>query len=173
MPSTPVYALPYPAAADPADVPLDMQELADRLETLKVRSGAEMAYNQITVPVTGTATDPAATDLVIAGTTLTYDGGPVIAEFSTPLVQHSVAGTFVWIALFDGSTMLGRMVGVHAPVAGGGGPAQGRMKVTPSAGSHTFSARVYSSAAGTATIWAHPGGVNVYVPAFLRIVQGS
>jgi hypothetical protein len=32
MPSTPVYALPYPASTDPADVPADMQRLADRIE---------------------------------------------------------------------------------------------------------------------------------------------
>ena len=31
MPTTPVYALPYPAASDPADVPVDMQELAERI----------------------------------------------------------------------------------------------------------------------------------------------
>jgi hypothetical protein len=31
MPTTPIYALPYPAATDPADVPLDMQELAERI----------------------------------------------------------------------------------------------------------------------------------------------
>src|SRR5262245_32486880 len=32
MPTTPVYQLPYPAASDPANVPLDMQELADATE---------------------------------------------------------------------------------------------------------------------------------------------
>ena len=32
MPATAVYQLPYPAPADPADVPLDMQELAERIE---------------------------------------------------------------------------------------------------------------------------------------------
>lgn len=34
MPTTPVYALPYPASTDPADVPLDMQELAERVEVV-------------------------------------------------------------------------------------------------------------------------------------------
>ena len=34
MPATPTYALPYPAAGDPADVPVDMQELADRIEAV-------------------------------------------------------------------------------------------------------------------------------------------
>jgi hypothetical protein len=34
MPTTPIYAIPYPAATDPADVPLDMQELAERVEAV-------------------------------------------------------------------------------------------------------------------------------------------
>lgn len=34
MGTTPVYALPYPAATDPADVPVDMQELAERVEAV-------------------------------------------------------------------------------------------------------------------------------------------
>jgi len=32
MPATTVYQLPYPAATDPADVPADMQRLANRIE---------------------------------------------------------------------------------------------------------------------------------------------
>jgi hypothetical protein len=32
MGTTPTYQLPYPEATDPADVPLDMRELADRIE---------------------------------------------------------------------------------------------------------------------------------------------
>jgi len=32
MGATPVYALPYPEPTDPADVPTDMKELADRIE---------------------------------------------------------------------------------------------------------------------------------------------
>ena len=34
MPTTPTYALPYPAASDPADVPTDMNELATALDGL-------------------------------------------------------------------------------------------------------------------------------------------
>jgi hypothetical protein len=39
MGTTPIYALRYPAATDPADVPTDMQELATDVETLVARSG--------------------------------------------------------------------------------------------------------------------------------------
>jgi hypothetical protein len=34
MPTTPTYALPYPALADPADVPADLSKLANRIETV-------------------------------------------------------------------------------------------------------------------------------------------
>jgi len=34
MPATPTYAFPYPAPADPADVPADMGELATRMEVV-------------------------------------------------------------------------------------------------------------------------------------------
>jgi hypothetical protein len=35
MPQTPILALPYPAATDPADVPTDMGELANRIEAVR------------------------------------------------------------------------------------------------------------------------------------------
>ena len=34
MGTTPTYALPYPEATDPADVPTDIRELADRIEAV-------------------------------------------------------------------------------------------------------------------------------------------
>ena len=34
MPTTPKLALPYPLPGDPADVPLDVQELAERVDTV-------------------------------------------------------------------------------------------------------------------------------------------
>ena len=42
MPATPIYALPYPAPSDPADMPLDLQELADRIEAILNTQAAEI-----------------------------------------------------------------------------------------------------------------------------------
>lgn len=39
MGTTPVYQLPYPELADPADVPIDMKELCQRLETVLAQIG--------------------------------------------------------------------------------------------------------------------------------------
>jgi hypothetical protein len=48
--TTPVYQLPYPSAADPADVPADMQRLADRVEVAIApgsSSGQVLAWDNV------------------------------------------------------------------------------------------------------------------------------
>lgn len=52
MPNTPIYALPYPASSDPADVPVDLQELADRMELMLTQRKVllQAADNEETVP---------------------------------------------------------------------------------------------------------------------------
>jgi microcystin-dependent protein len=59
--STPVWALPYPAETDPADVPVDVKKLADRLEILlsQLKSGGAIPgevrmWSGSAVPVAGT-----------------------------------------------------------------------------------------------------------------------
>lgn len=42
MPNTPIFNLPVPAESDPADVPTDLQELADRLELLLLGGTASL-----------------------------------------------------------------------------------------------------------------------------------
>lgn len=53
MPTTPTYALPYPAPTEPADVPLDMQELCQRLET--VLAGIAAVPTGVIAPFAGSA----------------------------------------------------------------------------------------------------------------------
>jgi hypothetical protein len=46
MPTTPVLLLPYPAATDPADVPADIQKLANRLDiVVPVAAGARVFHS--------------------------------------------------------------------------------------------------------------------------------
>jgi hypothetical protein len=52
MGTTPIYALPYPEATDPADVPTDMRELAERIEAvLGSGSAAVLVYHNVAQPV--------------------------------------------------------------------------------------------------------------------------
>jgi hypothetical protein len=49
---TPVYQLPYPESSDPADVPIDMRELAERMEAILIGgSAAVRAYHNAAQPV--------------------------------------------------------------------------------------------------------------------------
>lgn len=47
MATTPIYALPYPVPTDPADVPADMQELAERLEVVLPTIPAPEAWHLV------------------------------------------------------------------------------------------------------------------------------
>ena len=59
MPATPVYALPYPASADPADVPTDVKKLADQVALVL---GGALSATPPATPIEGQlwATQPAA-----------------------------------------------------------------------------------------------------------------
>src|SRR5262245_61911112 len=192
MPSTPVLALPYPAGTDPANVPLDMQELADRIEavrgatnglasldaTTKVPAtqlpslaGLRLAHSEITANVTSTATAEASATTVVPGAAVTYDGAPVLFEFFSPFVSHSVAGAFVFLLLCEGATVLGRIGALQAAIAGSGAPVLGGFQGIPSAGAHTYSIKTYTNVAGTITVFAGGGGPGAYLPCYLRITK--
>jgi hypothetical protein len=51
MGTTPVYALPYPEAVEPADVPLDMRELAERVELALPLQPSVRVYHNAGQPI--------------------------------------------------------------------------------------------------------------------------
>jgi hypothetical protein len=192
--ATPVYQLPFPVPADPADVPADMQALANRIEAVIApgsasgqipiwdnaahkwtpgtppAQGAELVYVEGTAAIVINTVTQAAITIVTAGA-LTLDGStPIWVEFFAPQATLSGAasqGIQFW--LWDGSTSLGvvaQVVGASAV----GGPVIGRRKLTPSAGSHTYSIRANSLAAGSNSVGAGtgPGG---YVPLYIRATR--
>lgn len=59
----------YPDATDPADVPLDIQELATDLD--------EITYAQFTAPVTA--------PVVVASPAIVYQAVPIVIEFLRPM----------------------------------------------------------------------------------------
>jgi hypothetical protein len=104
MGATTVYQLPYPEAADPADVPVDLQELAAQIEA-KIAPGTAagqvpvwdnaaqrwapaavgpsrvISYTEKTTNVSVVAGSEAASDLVITDSARSYDGTPIDVEF--------------------------------------------------------------------------------------------
>jgi hypothetical protein len=134
-------------------------------------SGAELQYTEITTGVTITATSNATPDVCITGAALTFDGATSIMvevfsySLSTPAQQGGEVSLYVW----DGATNLGRVVR-----QGGGGTATNiacvcfRMRVTPTAGSHTFSVRgTVNVSSGFFSAGSAPG----QSPAYLRVTR--
>jgi hypothetical protein len=157
MPTTPIYALPYPAATDPADVPLDMQELAERVEAI----AQPLAYVERTTSLTVTTT---VQQFVSAGA-ITYEAQPILIEFFAARCNSNAATMAV--QLFDASTNLGDLAVFTGAIEA---PGRAARRLTPTAGSHTYRIQALMSA-GTGTIWAGAGGPGGAMPAFIRITR--
>lgn len=131
--------------------------------------GHEFDYAQITSNFTTTQTVEASADTVVSGGAVTYDGSTVIyVEFFTfgAHPDNGAAGRWLQIDLFDGTTALGPFAFVRTPAAADMDAAvMGRIKLTPSAASHTYSARGFVSA-GTGTVRASAGA-----PSYIRQVK--
>lgn len=195
MGATPIYALPYPAATDPADVPTDMQELADRIETVVgpgsasgqvpvwdnaakkwtagIASGGELGF-AVTATVLNTSAGAGAPATFIALASIVYPGTPVVMDFSCPWASHSVAGAAISFTLWDdtAATVVGRFAILNPPTAGQAfGPLSFRYRFTPPAGARVYSWRVHTSAA-TASVGCGSGGAtNTEVQALMRVAK--
>ena len=162
MPATPIYGLRYPAAADPADVPLDLQELAEDVEA-KV-PGRPLAYVEFTSIVTVTATTAGAATVLVTAPSLTFDGAtPILIDFGACSVNPSTGNLSV--ALFDGSTELGTLLYISGNFFW---PVRCTRRLTPSAGAHTYSIRAWGSVSG-GTVYGGAGGTGNFAPGFIRV----
>ena len=131
--------------------------------------GGELVYTQITSPVQVTGTSAATATTVIAGAAFAYDGSPVIVEFFSPRCDNpATSGATLTLALKDGATSVGwlAVLGGTATLAA---PVQASRRITPTAGSHTYSVVGWvtldfgSVMAGNST--------TSYSPAYLRITR--
>ena len=96
MPTTPIYALPYPATTDPADVPLDLQKLAERLEAVLPPLFSERLADEPT-------TSAAYVDLATSGPEITVPvAGTYIASFGARAYSSDV-GTHLTVAIKRGA----------------------------------------------------------------------
>jgi len=192
MGATAVYQLPYPAPADPADVPLDMQELAERIEAVVgpgsangqvpiwdnaakkwVAGSAELAYVEFTAQVVVTQTVEASATTIVTAPAQTFDGAtPIVVEFFSPTINPSgTANQILILSLWDGGTQIGR-IGLFGPGATAttlSVPARVERKLTPSSGSHTYSIRAHNAVAGSSSVWAGTGVGTANVPGFIRL----
>ena len=174
MPATPVFALPYPAATDPADVPTDMGELATAVETALglMQRRAELAYSEFTAPVAVTVVAESAAIPVVTTPSVACDGTPVVIEFVAPImVLAATAAAVLTVNLWVDGADQGRIAQINNNSSGNLGlQIAGRRRLTPAAGNHTFAIRAWSQG-GTTTIYAGTGGAGAYVPGSIRVAR--
>lgn len=156
--------LPYPELTEPADVPTDMRELAEAIE-----SGLQLAYAQITSNVTISSTSAASPTTIITLPAVTLDGSTAVRVEVNSAVNLQTGAGYMVISLYDGSTNLGILM--YWPGTAGTAISLYRTApLTPAAGSHTYSIRAYVNA-GTGIFTAGPGGSGNDFPAWARVTR--
>jgi len=141
--------------------------------------GGELGYTQITSSVLVTSTTEASGTTIITCGAVTFDGAPVMVEFSAPAIELPTATNAtndVVVSLFEGATQIGRLcVCLLDDLASGQNyrvPACGRLRFTPTAASHTYKVTAFaSSTTGSPSVDAGAGGTGVVVPAFCRFTK--
>ena len=151
-------------------------------QTLTIVSGLPawvspyIGFDQTTSPVSITSTTEATGTAVVTGTAHTYNGNPVVIEFTSPNLSISNVSQTVTFNLFEGSTNLGQLsvfTSGGVPPGSGGGVGttyfnpSGSLVITPSAGSHTYKVTAFSSLSSGASVLAGAGGAGTAVPALL------
>ena len=131
-------------------------------------SGFEYAYSEITSNASITATTSGTANTVVTAAAVTFDGSTaVMVEFWA--VACKIGTSEIKIELFDGSTSLGLLVN-NSTGGTSGVPTVGHRRLTPTAGTHTYSIRAYVDG-GTGTVYAGAGGATTNLPAFIRITR--
>lgn len=139
-------------------------------------AGDLLDHEEITSPVTVSATDEATPTEVIVCDTVTVDGAtPIRVEFYSPEVETgTTAGSEVTVNLWDGTTDLGRLarVGVGDGTRAAKDAVLAAREFTPAAGTHTYKAQAWRATAN-GTIQAGAGTAAAWGPAFMRVTRRS
>jgi hypothetical protein len=132
---------------------------------------AELAYAEITSPVTITGGSAGASNLVVSSGAVTYTTDPILIEFYSPHITV-VNNSGMFILLYDDTTLLAILAENAISASNFQPPNYCARRLIPSAGSHTYLIRSWSSG-GNSTIGAGTGTGGAEVPAFIRITQAA
>jgi hypothetical protein len=133
-------------------------------------SGAELGYAQFTTPITVTSTSSAAAHVFANPGAITYDGTPVVMEAFSPYVTCPAGGAKLYIGLYDGAALLSVMGGVSISSGQVAGSLHMIQRLTPSAGSHTYSTATWVDS-GSGLIEGRAGTAGTFAPGFMRITR--
>lgn len=131
-------------------------------------SSEELAYAEVTSDLNVTQTVEASAQTLVSAPAVSFDGGTivVVAVYAARVVTGGSAGAAVVVNLWEDSTDLGRIGYIATPAALSTiVPLSASRRLTPSLGSHTYSARAWRVTANGTIAAASP-----YEPAYIRIV---
>jgi len=134
-------------------------------------SMGELAYAEITSIVTVSATTVGTAQVVVTAPAITCDGAtPILIEFFAPgVAPPNIVGYFTQLWLFEDGVALGALATEMTPAAATQrGAVRVARRLTPTAGTHTYSIRTLVTS-GNGFIYAGPGGAGADSPAFIRI----
>ena len=140
-----------------------------------VGAGSILDYEEIAASVPVTSNSEAAPNNVIAVPARTYDGSTAVwIEFrASEVTPAAVAGAWVILTLWDAAVDLGRLAMIRTPAASNMDWAGVvRVKLTPSAGSHTYSVKAWQIG-GNGVVSAASGGAGAVFPASLCVSRAS
>lgn len=139
---------------------------------LQAPGSNELTYAEATSQVAVTATTEATANTLVTAASLPFDGSTVVyVEFFSPIVRSGTGTNATIVVLYDDSTSLGWFCQTRDGSASGG-PIDtnlyGIRRLTPSAATHTYSARAWCPA-GNGIVFAGSGGNGNIMPMFIRI----
>jgi hypothetical protein len=134
--------------------------------------GEELAYNQVTTPVTINATAEGASNVVVEGTSRTYDGNPVMIEFNCcVLATGGGAGTQIIFSLWDGATDIGLFAMGYSSAGLMNLPIYVRRRITPTVGTHNYRIAGYAPVGSGVAYGGAGGAPAVWSPMFVRVIR--
>lgn len=139
--------------------------------------GFEFGYDQITSSVVIASTTEASGTTIISCGAHIFDGSPVMAEFFTPALYTAagLANTSIYVSLFEASTQIGRLCSIYTLQGSAGQflvPGPGKLRFTPTAGSHTYTVTAFSTLTDTgSSVGAGASGTGALVPAYIQFTK--
>jgi hypothetical protein len=133
--------------------------------------GAELTSAQITASVAITNLAIGSAQLVVGTPARVYDALPIVVEFSSAnVLTPAAASASIHLVLTDGTTPVAE-IAVLAGVSQISAPVLARVRLTPTAASHTYQIFAFVSPSGPGQVNAGTGTSGSYSPAAIRITR--
>lgn len=171
--TTGVSAATYGDSTHVAQIAVDAKGRITSASNVAISGGGgstELDYVERTTNLTVTATSDATAQAFITGNAVSYNGTTRIKIEIFATLMDITASQALTINIYDGSTDLGRLLGIQANAGTGSSnfSAYGARFLTPSNASHTYSLRAWKTG-GTGQIFCGAGGTATLLPAWYRI----